>query len=211
MPIQFITPSIISSVANTQVTGTIIASQIATVNANTITSGTIPLAQVPQLTGVKMPAGSVLQVVSTTKTDRFSSTSGTMTDITGMSVNITPTNSSNKILIIASLVVSADTWDTAGMQINLVRGSTNLGVGTSGSSSNATSGYNAWAGGADNTRANHTPMIITFFDSPNTTSSTTYKLQGRNNINGYTFVIGGRMSDSAIGYSSTITVMEIAA
>jgi hypothetical protein len=54
MPIQFITPSIISSVANTQVTGTITASQIATVNANTITSGSIPLAQIPQLTGVKM-------------------------------------------------------------------------------------------------------------------------------------------------------------
>ena len=40
MPIQFITPSIISSVANTQVTGTITASQIATVNANT---GTVSL------------------------------------------------------------------------------------------------------------------------------------------------------------------------
>ena len=178
------------------------SNNIVSVNASVATVGTLPKA--------RLPSNSVLQVVSTTKLDRFSSTSGTMTDITGMSVNITPTNSSNKILIIASLVVSADTWDTAGMQINLVRDSTNLGVGTSGSSSNATSGYNAWAGGADNTRANHTPMIITFFDSPNTTSSTTYKLQGRNNTNGYTFVIGGRMSDSAIGYSSTITVMEIA-
>jgi hypothetical protein len=45
MPIQFITPSIISSVANTQVTGTITASQIASVNASTVTSGSIPLAQ----------------------------------------------------------------------------------------------------------------------------------------------------------------------
>jgi hypothetical protein len=38
MPIQFITPSIISSVANTQVTGTIISSQLA---ANTVTGDKI--------------------------------------------------------------------------------------------------------------------------------------------------------------------------
>jgi hypothetical protein len=150
-----------------------------------------------------------VQVISTTKTDRFSSTSGTMVDITGLSVNITPTSASNKILIIASLVVSANTWDTAGMGVNLVRNSTNLGVGTGGSGSNATSSYNAWSGTSGNTTANHSPMIITFVDSPNTTSSTTYKLQGRSFLDGYTFVINGRMADSVIGCSSTITVMEI--
>ena len=102
MPIQFITPSIISSVANTQVTGTIIASQIATVNANTITSGSIPLAQIPKLSVAKMPGtNSVLQVVQTVKSDTFSAqlAQGVFTDVTGLSVSITPTSSTSKISI----------------------------------------------------------------------------------------------------------------
>ena len=156
--------------------------------------------------------GAVLQVVSTTKLDRFSSTSGTMTDITGMSVNITPTSASNKVLIMVSLVVSADTWNSGGaMFVNLLRNSTNLGVGTSGSSVNATTGYNAFSSSEGNTTFNFSPIIITFVDSPNTTSSTTYKLQGRNNTGGYTFAINGRAANSDLGFSSTITVMEIAA
>lgn len=151
-----------------------------------------------------------VQVVSTTKLDRFNSTSGTMVDITGMSVNITPTSASNKVLIIVSMIVSADTWaNSAGMAVNLVRNSTNLAVGTSGSNLNATSGYNAFSSNEVNTYYNFSPMVITFVDSPNTTSSTTYKLQGRNNTGGYSFAINGRIANGDLGYSSTITVMEI--
>jgi hypothetical protein len=163
--------------------------------------------------GLSSPqTGSVIQVVSATKLDRFQSTSGTMVDITGMSVNITPTSSSNKILITVSMIVSADTWASSGcMAINLVRNSTNLGVGTSGSSINATSGYNAFSSSENNTKYNFSPMIITFLDSPNTTSSTTYKLQGRNFNNGSAFTINGRMDNQDLGFSSSITLMEIAA
>jgi hypothetical protein len=149
-----------------------------------------------------------VQVVSATKLDTFSSTSGTMVDITGLSVNITPTNSSNKILIIASLIVSADSWNTSGMAVNLVRNSTALGVGTGGTQ-NATSGYNAWSGSSTNTTGNYSPMIITFIDSPNTTSSTTYKLQAMNFVNGFTFTIGRRVLDTGYGFGSSITAMEI--
>ena len=150
-----------------------------------------------------------VQVISTTKLDAFSSTSGTMVDITGLSVSITPTSASNKILIIASLIVSADSWSTGGMSVNLVRNSTDLALGTGGSSINATSGYNAYSSSAGNTYGNFSPMVITFIDSPSTTSSITYKLQGRNNVGGYTFTIGRRMIDTAYGFSSTITAMEL--
>ena len=109
MPIQFITPSIISSVANTQVTGTIIASQIATVNANTITSGSIPLAQIPQLSGAKLPTGSVLQVVSVNKADSFSTTSGTFVDVTGLNVSITPISTTSRIYVVATIPVVSGT------------------------------------------------------------------------------------------------------
>ena len=45
--------------------------------------------------------GRVLQVVTTTKTDTFTTTSSSLTDITGLSASITPASTSNKILIIA--------------------------------------------------------------------------------------------------------------
>jgi hypothetical protein len=155
-------------------------------------------------------SGGVLQVVSTTKTDSFSSTAGVMTDITGLSVSITPTSASSRILIICSLVISADTWDTNGMGVNLVRDSTSLGVGTGGSSINATSGYNAYSSSVANTQGNFSPMVISFFDSPNSTSSLTYKLQGRNFTAGYTWTVNRRMNNTIIGFSSTITALEIA-
>ena len=155
--------------------------------------------------------GAVLQVVSTTKTDTFSSNSASFTDITGLSVSITPTSASNKVLITVSMVVSVDSWNNGGaMFVNLVRDSTNLAVGTSGSSVNATSGYNAYSSSEANTYYNFSPMVITFVDSPNTTSSTTYKLQGRSFTGGYTFAVGRRVANADLGFSSTITVMEIA-
>ena len=46
-----------------------------------------------------LPTGTVLQVVSTAKTDTFESTSTSFTDVTGLSVAITPSSSSNKILV----------------------------------------------------------------------------------------------------------------
>lgn len=150
-----------------------------------------------------------VQAVSTTKVNTFSSTSGTMIDITGLSVNITPTSASNKILIIASLIVSSDSWNTGGMAVNLVRNSTALALGISGTSINATSGYNAWSSSIGNTYGNFSPMVITFIDSPSTTSSTTYKLQGRSFIDGYTWTINRAMATEDRGFSSTITVMEI--
>jgi hypothetical protein len=44
-------------------------------------------------------AGKILQVVHVTKTDHFSSTSTTYTDITGMAASITPTSASSDIIV----------------------------------------------------------------------------------------------------------------
>ena len=43
--------------------------------------------------------GKILQVIQTVKTDTWSSTAASFTDISGMSLSITPTSTSNKILI----------------------------------------------------------------------------------------------------------------
>ena len=57
--------------------------------------------------------GKILQVVQTVKKDTFSftttaSTISTSGDVTGLNVTITPSNASNKILLIPSIVVSHD-------------------------------------------------------------------------------------------------------
>ena len=47
--------------------------------------------------------GKTLQVVSTHKSDTFTHSTTTFTDITGMSATITPSSSSSKILIIVDI------------------------------------------------------------------------------------------------------------
>ncbi len=153
-------------------------------------------------------AGAVLQVVQTVKTDTFSSSSSSFTDITGLSVSITPTSSSSKILVMYHLMVSPS--NSAFPFIRLVRNSTAIAVGdASGSRTQVTSV--SWA---VNTAGNIMDMqSMNFLDSPATTSSTTYKLQILS-TNG-THTINRDIRDDDADYDprsiSTITVMEIAA
>ena len=149
--------------------------------------------------GANSGKGKVLQVVSTTKTDSFSTTSATLVDITGLSATITPTNTSSKIMIFSTFI-AANSTDSADI-FQLVRDSTNLGVSTSGAASNQTSVYGSGASA---------PIVyagsITFLDSPSTTSATTYKVQARRT--GGTLYVG-RNNSGNYGGISTITVMEI--
>jgi hypothetical protein len=144
--------------------------------------------------------GKVLQVVSTTKTDSFSTTSATLVDITGLSATITPTNTSSKIMVLSSFIGS-NASDSAD-QFQLVRDSTNIGVSTSGSTSNQT----AILGSGASAAITYTVSIM-FLDSPSTTSATTYKVQARRTV-GTLYV--GRNNSGTNGAISTITVMEIA-
>ena len=154
---------------------------------------------------VQASSAKVLQVVQTTKTDTFTTTSTSKVDITGMSVSITPTSSSSKILVIASINYGGTDYN---YYCDLLRGSTVLNAPASGVNPCTVSLTGI-------TTAGYAPIYsgnISFLDSPATTSSTTYKLQiacqssgtfylNRSNRNG--------ASDSVC--SSTITVMEIAA
>ena len=150
--------------------------------------------------------GKVLQVVSTNKVDTFTTSSGSLVDITGLSVSITPSSASNKIFIIVSLIIG-NTGAGEANYLSLLRNSTLIGGGTAASSrpssftmavlSATTAGY--FVGGQ-------------FLDSPATTSAITYKMQIR--CSG-TATVGrtGEDSDSVDRprFASTITVMEIAA
>ena len=153
-------------------------------------------------------AGAVLQVVSNIKTDTFTTTSTSFTDITGLSVSITPTSASSKILVMYSLVHGTN--PSSFSIVRLVRGSTAIAVGdASGSRKQITS--LSWSGGATNVM---NMQSMNFLDSPATTSSTTYKLQIISD-GGHTQYINRNARDDDASYEpravSTITVMEIAA
>jgi hypothetical protein len=145
----------------------------------------------------------VLQVVSTTKTDLFTTTSATMVDVTGVSASITPSSSTSKVLV-RIVFITGNNNASALNVFNLVRNSTNIGTATGGTTNNYTSHqYSNNANGA----WSHS---IEFLDSPNTTSATTYKLQMAA-PNGGTGVIGRLALNDLTGGISTITVMEISA
>ena len=164
------------------------------------TSGTV-LTSASSVARSQLPAGSVLQVVSTTKTDAFSTTSNSFVDVTGLSVSITPTSSTSKILVFCTIPVSHAAFSV--VKVNLVRGSTNIcqpaSVQTLSSSKTGYYQNNDLGAAAD----------LHFLDSPATTSAVTYKIQACTNTATTIFV--GQRASGDMAMPSTITVMEIAA
>ena len=156
--------------------------------------------------------GKILQVVNIIKTDTFSTTSTTPVDITGFSVTITPSSSSNKVLLLINIGILGASGGN-GTYVNLLRGSTAIAATTIGSGNlDSRSGFASGGGGgmSENERKT-TAAGITFLDTPNTTSATTYKIQISTSNSSYTsfFNRWGENTDNAS--VSTITAMEVAA
>ena len=150
----------------------------------TIAAGAVTLA--------KMAAG-VSQIVQTVKSDTFTTTSATFADITGMSVSITPSSSTSKVLVVVDMAVSVQSAGY-GTYIKLLRGSSDIYVGDSAGSRRRTMTQiegNITNGG------NLVRRIIGFYlDSPATTSATTYKLQ---------MLAGGSVGTSCVNRTYTDT------
>jgi hypothetical protein len=150
----------------------------------------------------------ILQVVSTAKTDTFTSSSTTFTDITGLSVSITPSDANNKILVFMSVDGCSDVG-VAAANLRLMRDSTAIAIGdAAGSRDQVTVNFVQDFAGSMATRS------MVFLDSPATTSATTYKVQGRITAAG-TFFINRSDDDANAGTLprgiSTITVFEVSA
>ena len=160
-------------------------------------------AQVVQ--GIPIPSG-IIQVVQTFKSNTFTSTSTSYVDITDLSVTITPTSSSNKILIM-SVVNGSGVSAQGSLSLQLLRGATVIGSGdTAGSRSAGYVEIDASTG------SNH-PSTGIYLDSPATTSATTYKIQAKMVAGSGTWAINRSPTDTDnVAYqrtSSTITVMEV--
>jgi len=146
--------------------------------------------------------GCVLQVVQTVKTDTSSSTSTSMADIPGLSLSITPSSSSNKILLLAS--VNSSNGGSNAVNFNWVRGSTTIAQNdTTGTNPASFTMYSSGSITIQDTISHQ------FLDSPNTTSATTYKIQWGAYTTG-TRVINMYQGGTFYHGVSTITAMEIA-
>ena len=158
-------------------------------------------------------AGKILQIVQTVKTSRQTIQSQTLTDITGLSVTITPSSSSNKVLISYSIIAymnSAQYWN-----MRLLRGSdSTIFIGDQNAS--ATSQSRGSFGSYTTSYVDGRIVAQEFLDSPNTTSATTYKLQAHSPYSS-SYIIGINSSPQLDNYTymsngvSTITAMEVAA
>jgi len=139
--------------------------------------------------------GGIIQVASVNKTDQYYQTgTGTPTDVTGLSVSITPRSSSNKILVLGHVNFSA-TSAGGDSFARLMRGATSIGAGAD--------GYFAQVAGQDYFAVHS--RVIYLVDSPGTTSSTTYKIQ----CWGQELYVNSRGYDGSFDVSSQIVLMEI--
>ena len=157
-------------------------------------------------------AGKILQVKQAVKSDRQTIQSQTLVDITGMSVSITPSSTSSKILVDYSLVVFANVQYYT---MRLLRNSdSTIFIGAE--NPNATSQSRGAFGTYQASYVNAMTVAQKFLDSPNTTSATTYKLQAHCPYSSsYIIAINSAVNQDNYTYMtncvSSITVMEVAA
>ena len=143
----------------------------------------------------------VVQVVTTHKTDRFTTTSTSYTDITGATATITPKSSNNKVLVTVNAHLGNNAANN-GTHVILLRDGTEIGSGTGAGS------YNMFLGLIAQSTSHVSGCSNSFLDSPNTTNAVTYKLQMKAS-NG-TASLGGRGDSTAVQMPTAITLMEIA-
>jgi hypothetical protein len=160
------------------------------------------------------PIGTILQVVSTNKTDIFSASvvTGGVAAITGLDVTITPTSNTSKILVQGFVTSSISQAFNAGTYITVFRGATALAIGDAdGSRSRATTG-----GTHASVEFSQSNSGFTILDSPGTGSAVTYSLSiGHNGSSTRTVFVNRSVDDSNSAFThrtaSSITVMEVAA
>ena len=110
--------------------------------------------------------GKILQAVTASTTTQVETTSTTYAD-TNLSKTITPTSSSNKVLVKVALCSQAYATNSTSLGIRLLRGSTVMYTNNEYHWHNVKAAINLFYN-----------SYFEFLDSPGTTSGVTYKIQG---------------------------------
>jgi len=152
-------------------------------------------------------SGKVLQALqpAAITSNTLTTTSTTFVDITGLTVDITPSAVTSKVLVLFNCMIGCNAgWHA---HVRIMRDSTAVGIGDLyGSRKQSTS--EASAGGV----AMCQPTPGMFLDTPNTTSATTYQLQWASESGGTIYLNRSHTNTDNANFGtfiSTITVMEI--
>ena len=162
--------------------------------------------------------GGLIQTVSTAKNNVFVTNSTSYTDVTGLNATITPTSSSNKILVLVNLVYGGHSnLYGFGRLIRTISGgsATPISIGDAGGGSRPQASIALQMTNNSNQEYKNKTASMSFLDSPNTTTSTEYQIQClTNNGSRDVHINWPRNNDNGdyIGrYSSSITLMEVVA
>ncbi len=141
-----------------------------------------------------IPTGKVLQVVTTNTSSKVTTTSTSfVTASNGLTVNITPSSTSNKIFVMASTCIrnsSNESYTTATIYRDSTNlGNSNLGMGT------------VWG---SNSSVPNVPHTMQYLDSPSSTSQLTYQVYFRS-VGSGTSSLNGLDNNN----QGTITAFEI--
>ena len=161
--------------------------------ANAVTSGKLA-------SGV---GGKILQVKQTFKNDTASTSSGSFSDISGLTVSITPSSTSNKILYKGSLYL-AYTGAEGNFRLKRTIGGSTTEIGNASVVDDDADGTFAIGGSSLYLTAN-----FEFLDSPNTTSAITYGIKWH--MHSGTMYLNRTWDNNWFHGVSSITAMEVSA
>jgi len=179
-------------------------------------SGNVTFPANATCSGTATGFGKILQVVSATKTNSQSTSStNSYVDISGFSLSITPTSASNKIFVQIALQVGAA--DNSFLGFKVYRDSTAIGLNGGGDASGSIGVVSFGYGfGASSESGRVRGIAWQHLDSPNSTSSLTYKIQFASLYsNQAVYINRPHTLDTGYHYSilgsSSFTLMEVAA
>ena len=145
------------------------------------------------LNKLALPTASILQVIQTVSTT-FDSSNSTSFVASSLTASITPSSTSNKVLIFANATLGGSGTNSQPIITIYRNATTNLGDATRGFAQ----AYNS-AGGIQESSS------IMYLDSPSSTSSLTYKTQAKIS----TTANAGEIKVQADNFTDTITLIEI--
>ena len=147
--------------------------------------------------------GKILQVVQTFKNDTTSTSGNSHDQIPGLTVTITPSSSSSKILYSGHLYIASTSSEAVFRLRRTIAGSTFSVIATPSTYQDDEDGVFAHGGGS-----RYGGQSFQFLDSPNTTSAVTYGISWQTH-SGTTYL--NRTWDSGWFHGiSTLTAMEVA-
>jgi len=156
--------------------------------------------------------GKILQVVSVAKTDTFSTTSNSFVDVTGLTLNITPSATSSKILVLCDVKLGVDAGVSSvksRIEQTISSSDTYPYIGDA-ENSNTRSSFGTYVNESSFIAQDASTVLL----SPSTTSQITYTYQMVEQASGTVYVNRPENTDTSAAVprtASSLTVMEIGA